>query len=90
MSMSAITPKKGTADMLGYQMGSYGGVVTQTGATGRFIAIQVLEDADITTIEGGLEGIDLLNGATVVAGTVLYGGFTNIQISAGTIICYNA
>lgn len=52
---------------------------------GRFGAIQVLKDVIITDIEGvGVDNIDKLKNS-FLAGTVIYGVFTKLTITAGLV-----
>jgi hypothetical protein len=54
-------------------------------STERFYAIQALEDAIISaTVETG----DPLSATTLTAGTVVYGPFTGITMTSGSVIAY--
>lgn len=68
------------------QSGLNGGVLATTGTiTGDFNAIQFITDASFTSISGNVTG---LAGVTIPAGTILYGRYSSITISSGTIIAY--
>lgn len=71
-------------------MGGYGGkFINDTNthtpsAPYDFVAIQVLADAEITTV-GNIENF---SSVTVLAGTVIYGIFTSITLSSGSVVAY--
>lgn len=69
------------------QSGLNGGECASSGTlTGDFNAIQCITNATLTTVNGNVSG---LNGKTFSAGTIIYGRYTEITISSGTIIAYN-
>lgn len=73
----------------GGQKGSY----TETGTTavtGNFYAIQVLADANFSTLTdtGADAAGDAMTGFTVYAGTVLYGQFTAFTLASGKVRAY--
>ena len=51
-----------------------------------FTAIQAIEDTVIAEVLGNTS----LDGLTLVAGTIVYGIFTSIELTSGTVIAYNA
>lgn len=74
--------------------GANGGVYIGTTAatSGSWRAIQVIADAKFHTLTGNLSG-GLANttsgsAATVLAGTILYGSFTAIQLHSGGVVAY--
>ena len=83
MSTRYPSPSYNTVDF--ESKGSF--ILDDVGGTreGRFGAIQVLKDAIITDIEGiGVDQIDKLKNS-FVAGTVIYGVFTKLTITAGLV-----
>jgi hypothetical protein len=70
--------------------GTYIGGTSAT--TGDFRAIQVIADAKFHTlagnISGGLANTTSGSAATVLAGTILYGKFTVVQLHSGSVIAY--
>lgn len=71
-----------------------GEVITDTtahtpGGSGKsWHAILVVEEAVIAAIEGNLTGVSNLVGKTLPAGLPLYGSFTSITLTSGTVIAY--
>ena len=51
-----------------------------------FYALQVLVNATIGSVDGNITG---LAGKTLTEGTVIYGVFTSITLSGGSLIAYN-
>lgn len=80
-----VDPMTGNTNLFGT-----GGVVNTsntTAVTGNFFAVQAVTEVVLTSLsETGAEGN--LNGATLAAGTVLYGRFTGYQLSSGTLRAY--
>jgi hypothetical protein len=70
------------------EFSSVGSVIVDSAAgsvTGRFGAIQVLKDCDILSVAGSsIEGIAKLEN-TFPAGTVLYGVFTEVELTSGLV-----
>jgi len=52
-----------------------------------FYAIHIITDTVFTTLTGTLSGTGL-EGDTFVAGTILYGRFTAITLTSGSVIAY--
>ena len=71
-------------------------VLTTNATVGeKFTAIQVIEDAVISTTltsykSGGFESIgDIsITSLSLTAGTVIYGRFVNLQVASGKVIAY--
>lgn len=69
------------------------GVVVRTGATavtGKFYAIQVLEDAQFSVLTENASSGDSMTGFTVPAGTILYNGLgiTAFTLTSGKVRAY--
>tara|TARA_Y100000114_G_C11508746_1_gene207964 strand:+ start:199 stop:453 length:255 start_codon:yes stop_codon:yes gene_type:complete len=70
---------------------SVGSIVLENGetATGKFGAVQCITATEFTALTAAnIEGVGLLIGYTIPAGTVLYGEFTNVQVNTGVSICH--
>lgn len=62
-----------------------------TARTGTWFAVTVIEDAVFAIITDATRtGTADLTGVTFSAGTTIYGSFTAITLTSGTIIAYNA
>jgi len=71
------------------QLGHYGGERVGAGThAGKFMAIHALADSTIGA--GTVGSISNLNGAVVLAGDVIVGEWTAIEITAGDAIIYYA
>jgi hypothetical protein len=62
--------------------------------TGTWFAIQVVVAAIIQTQSSNITNLDnvcqpVAGGISLVAGTVLYGHFTSIDLTSGAVIAYN-
>ena len=74
--------------------GGNGGVfIGGTSATsGSWSAVQVIADAKFHTLTGNITGglaNETSNSAqTVLAGTILYGGFSAVKLHSGSVIAY--
>lgn len=70
------------------EFSSVGSVIVDSAAgsvTGRFGAIQVLKDCEINSLAGSsIENIAKLE-TTFPAGTVLYGVFTEVELTSGLV-----
>lgn len=69
------------------------GVVVETGTTavtGKFYAIQVLEDAQFSVLTENASSGDSMTGFTVPAGTILYNGLgiTAFTLTSGKVRAY--
>jgi hypothetical protein len=69
------------------------GVVIETGTTavtGKFYAIQVLEDAQFSVLTENASSGDSMTGFTVPAGTILYNGLgiTAFTLTSGKVRAY--
>jgi len=87
------------ADFHEMTMGGRGFVVitdtskTDSAAGYSFVALQCLTDVVIdeytTRAYAPITPADVLEGVTIPSGTMLYGQFTSITLTSGTLICYN-
>jgi hypothetical protein len=69
---------------IGAQGSTYvGGTSTQTGV---YKAITVISNAVFSSLVGNISGI---TGATIPAGTTLYGTITSFALASGSVIAYN-
>ena len=74
--------------------GQFGIRVLTTNATAgeTFVAIQVLEDAVISSTlvatENGEIGDTSITALSLTAGTVIYGRFVNLEVASGKVIAY--
>jgi len=74
--------------------GQYGGVyIGGTSLTsGDYQAIQVIADAKFHTLTGNISGgiANTTSGSapTILAGTILYGSFSAVQLHSGAVIAY--
>ena len=74
--------------------GQFGLRVLTTNATAgeTFVAIQVLEDAVISTDLNANENAEIgdtsITSLSLTAGTVIYGRFVNLQVASGKVIAY--
>jgi hypothetical protein len=73
-----------------FDSGAKGGILINTTTTqnGDFYAIQIISAAVFTSLIGNLGG-DSYTGQTFPPGTVIYGGFTSVQLASGSVIAYN-
>jgi hypothetical protein len=80
-------------------VGAYGGIYSSTGTTFTALsppalyvgAIQALGDTVITSSTGpapGVGGVTGLSAATVPAGQIVYGRWTQVVTSSGPTVCY--
>ena len=60
---------------------------TTAGSTS-YYAIQIISNAVFNTLTGNING-DSIAGATIPAGTILYGSFTAIKLTSGSVIAYS-
>ena len=75
----------------GLSGGNY--IADTTLRTGNWLAIQVLADAKFHTLTGNIADIANTTDASapvIPAGTVIFGGFTSIDLHSGRIIAYVA
>lgn len=56
----------------------------------RFGAIQIIQDTIFTTLTAGNvdQSSALLTGVTIGAGQVLYGNFSDVEVTSGLVICH--
>lgn len=59
-----------------------------TSRTGRWFAIQIIEDVIFTTLTDASRDGAVITGMTFAAGTVIYGRFTTIELASGSCIAY--
>jgi hypothetical protein len=83
------------ANELGRQaLGQSGAVASDGVSTGNFIAIQCITDCNFDLLTTSSASFDFSyvvdNGTTIPAGTVIYGGFTEIGSTGGVYIAYKA
>jgi len=87
MSTQYPSPSYNTVDFA-----SLGSVIADAAlgsVTGRFGAIQVLSDCTISSVAGiSITGITKLQ-TTFVAGTILYGVFTEVTVTGGLVALHN-
>lgn len=79
-----------TNDYIRAAIGEHGGTRfadTDAHTGGDWLAIQVLTDATFDTLTGNLAGT--VTGVTYTAGTILFGVFTALTLSGGSVIAYN-
>ena len=64
----------------------------QLSATGDFCAFQVIADTVLSSITWPelTDTYNLFTGTTLPAGLVVYGQFTAITVTSGSILCYKA
>jgi hypothetical protein len=66
-------------------------LITDTNAaTGNWCAIQIVENTVFTTLTGTITVQGGLAGETLIAGSIIYGNFTEIKLASGAVIAYNA
>lgn len=72
------------------QKGEHGGLlITDTSAhTGVWDAIQALEATEATLVSSNLSGT--LTGVPIPAGVTIFGHFSSITLTSGTVIAYTA
>lgn len=75
--------------LLKEQMGQVGGVYSTVGTVVPeidyiYVAIQVITDSVLTCIGSPIG----LTSVTIAAGTIIYGRFTSVVITSGSIIAY--
>lgn len=61
-----------------------------TATTGNFAAIQVVADAVFSSLTALNSTVGGLAGATLYAGTIIYGPFTAFTLTSGKVIAYKA
>jgi hypothetical protein len=61
-----------------------------TATTGNFAAIQILNDAVFSALSALNSTVGGLVGATLTAGTIIYGPFTSFTLTSGKVIAYKA
>ena len=61
-----------------------------TATTGNFAAIQILADAVFSALSALNSTVGGLVGATLTAGTIIYGPFTSFTLTSGKVIAYKA
>lgn len=81
--------------MTGYiqdQIGHFGGQVINDTVEATpdnnykiFFAIQALDDTVINSVDGNLD----ISGTTLIAGTVVFGRWSSVQLTSGSVIAYN-
>lgn len=69
------------------------GVVVETGTdavTGKFYAIQVLEDAQFSALDENAKSGDSMTGFTIPAGTIIYNGLgiNSFTLASGKVRAY--
>jgi hypothetical protein len=57
--------------------------------TGKFFCIQLLEDSIINQLGGNMSGVANLTGVSLIAGTTIFGSFSDVGLSDGMAIIYN-
>ena len=78
-----------TTEILETSIGTYGGeYITTTDATtptlARFVAIQAITDTVISAVVGNID----VSGITLLAGTIIYGRWTSVTLTSGSVIAY--
>lgn len=65
--------------------------VGDTAATsGNFAAIQIISDTVFASLSALNSTVGGLVGETLLSGTIIYGPFTNLQLTSGKVIAYKA
>lgn len=84
----------GEVDAALVSLGQRGCTVTDGPVVGNFAAIQCITDCtfdELNTVSGNADFSFFVNYATTIpAGTIFYGAFTAISVTAGTYIAYKA
>jgi hypothetical protein len=82
----------GEVDALLTSLGQRGFVYVgdTTAITGNFAAIQVIADAVFSAMTALNSTVGGLVGATLTAGTIIYGPFTSFTLASGKVIAYKA
>jgi len=73
-----------------FDSGAGGGILITTAGntrTGDFYAIQIVSAAVFSNLTGNLGG-DAYTGVTFPAGTTIYGAFSSVTLTSGTVIAY--
>lgn len=61
-----------------------------TATSGNFAAIQILADSVFSALSALNSTVGGLVGATLTAGTIIYGPFTSFTLTSGKVIAYKA
>jgi hypothetical protein len=93
MAVMSLTEKGLSKERINLSMGNYGGKYSGAGtitpSSGYiFNAIEVLTDSVLTCVSRNIEGITNVT-LTLTPGIVLYGEYTSITITSGTVMAYH-
>ena len=89
MSNNAITGNGKQVEILQSTIGLNGSIFindTNSHSYNYWFAIQIIEEAVIGALIGNMDGD--ITGTTLSVGTIIYGNFTTIQLTSGSIIAY--